>query len=130
MLKIIMGNSPFVVFGQLTLKGMQLLSLDLQALKFVIYQTFWKGSRNNKMPTLCSQRAYCSMIFFFFRKKPYGSIFLECKNEECTEGWYSTLATLPGSKIFLDGGSSHNHFLKCCCLNLLCAIHIYVPKYL
>lgn len=37
-----MGSLPYGVFGLLALKRMQLLSLGLKPLKFVIYNTFWK----------------------------------------------------------------------------------------
>ena len=80
--KITMGSLPYGIFGLLALKGMHLLSLGLKPLKFVIYHTFWKGSRNHEMPILYSPSACCNMIFSFFREKKSVSIFLACKNEQ------------------------------------------------
>ena len=80
MVKIIMGSLPYGVFGLLALKRMHLLRmqlLSLKPLKFVIYNTFWKGSRNHEMLILYSQSACCNMIFY--RKNPV-SIFLACNN--------------------------------------------------
>lgn len=77
-----MGSLPCGIFGLLALKGMHLLSLGLKPLKFVIYHTFWKGSRNHEMPILYSPSACCNMIFSFFREKKSVSILLACKNEQ------------------------------------------------
>lgn len=69
--EIIMGSFPYGVFGLLALKGMHLLSVGLKPMKFVIYHTFWKVSRNHAMVICTTLRVSCynMTFFFFFRKK-------------------------------------------------------------